>query len=360
MNKQKILFYISTIRGGGAARVMVNLANAFAQANYVVTFVTNFPAEHEYVLSEEIKRISLEQEESRSGTLKKNLQRCRTLRRIIKQENPNVCVSFMRENNFRLLCSSRFLPCRCFVSVRNDPKAEYRSRTSRLIMRLLYPFADGCILQTHDALRGMPKPVQRKGRIIPNMVAERFFNARRSDRPRGIISVGRLVQNKRRELLLKSYAALQETLEDDLYFYGEGNQLTELSELAQQLGISNRVHFEGHAQELVPIYEKAKIFVLTSDYEGLPNALLEALACGVPSISTDCPCGGPGEIIREGMGTLIPVGDQDALTEALRDLLTNPEKQTAYSQTAQREMQAYRSDKVWEQWRDFLFPQKNG
>lgn len=355
MKKRKILFYISTLRSGGAARVMVNLSNAFAREGYAVTLVTNFSDIHEYLLGEGVKRICLEQEESKANTVLKNIRRCSGLRRAIKQEKPDVCVSFMRENNFRLLASSRFLRCRCYVSVRSDPKMEYFGRVNRLIMQTLFPFAKGCILQTKDALHWMPKRIQKKCQVIPNMVDERFFHAHRSNAPEGIISVGRLTDCKRHDLMLRAFAALCDTVQDDLYFYGDGEKLEELTALANQLGIADRVHFMGHVQDLVPVYEKAKLFLLASDLEGMPNALLEALACGVPCISTDCPCGGPKEVMEKRMGTLIPVGDLDALTEAMRDLLSDEEKRNSYSREAQNRMQAYRWDIVWQQWRDFIF-----
>ena len=355
---KKILFYISTLRSGGAARVMVNLANAFAGAGYTVTLVTNFKDEHEYAFSDSVHRICMEGEESKAGTLVKNLRRCTALRRIIRKERPDACVSFMRENNFRLILSSFFLPSRTYVSVRSDPKMEYRGKVSRFLMRLLFPFADGCILQTGDALRWMPRRIQKRSRVIPNIVDERFFHGQRAEHPEGILSVGRLTGCKRHDLMLEAYASLAENVTDDLYFYGDGEELEALQSLADRLGIADRVHFEGHISSLVPVYEKAKLFIMASDFEGMPNALLEALACGVPCISTDCPCGGPKEILQDGMGTLIPMGDATALADAMKSLLTDERKQQAYSHTAQTAMQAYRTEKVWQQWCDFLFPNK--
>lgn len=170
----KILFYISTIRGGGAAKVMSNLANQFCISNEIV-FVTNFPGQHEYVLDGRIKRFNLEAEESRENILKKNFKRIICLRKYIKKETPDVVISFMGENNFRAIFANGFLRSKLIVSVRNDPDREYSNRLSRLMAKSLYRLADGCVFQTKDAMEWFPKSVQRKSRIILNQVDEKFL-----------------------------------------------------------------------------------------------------------------------------------------------------------------------------------------
>ena len=158
----RILFYISTIRGGGAARVMVNVANGLAEEGCEVFFVTNFPADHEYALQERIERRSLESAESKSGTVVKNASRISALRRIIRETKPDVCVAFMAENNFRLLLAARGLGVKTVVSVRNDPAREYPTAFSRRLADALYKKADGVVFQTEDARAAFPAQIREK------------------------------------------------------------------------------------------------------------------------------------------------------------------------------------------------------
>ncbi|MBQ7172496.1 MAG: glycosyltransferase [Clostridia bacterium] len=347
----KLLFYISTIRGGGAARVMVNIANEMAKKGHSVLFVTNFPDEHEYILSDGIDRRSIEPTESKAGKLKKNFTRIRALRRIIKDEKPDVSVAFMRENNFRLLLAAKGLKTKTIVSVRCDPAREYASKLSRTLANLLYRKAGAVVFQTEDARAFFPNAIQKRSQIIFNQVDDRFF-ALEKEPGDYIAACGRLSNQKNYPMMLRAFAeVLKEYPNEELRIYGDGEQLDALSTLAKELGIADSVRLMGFSSDVPGVLQKAKFLAMSSDYEGLPNAVLESLAAGIPVVSTDCPCGGPRMVICDGEnGYLVPVGDDKAMAEKMKALLSDEGRLAAMGKTAKEGAKAYRGEQVIETW----------
>lgn len=350
----KLLFYISTIRGGGAARVMVNLANEFVKEDQVY-FVTNFPAEYEYMLAPGIQRISLEREEMKQDRIRKNFFRISGLRKILKEIEPDVSISFMRENNFRLLLAAIGVTTKTIVSVRNDPAREYRSRFSKIMAAILYRKADGTVFQTEDAKLFFPRHIQEKSKIIFNQVDKGFYQ-QNNTAGEYIIASGRLSDQKNYPMLLNAFVKVhQKYPEQKLLIYGEGVLREELENMSRVLGIDKAVRFMGFSQNMAENYKNAKFLVMTSYYEGLPNVLLEALASSVPVISTDCPCGGPKMIVEEGVnGFLVPVGDSDLLAEKMCRLLEDRECLREMKKRAFLSAQEYTSDKIFCQWRNYI------
>ena len=351
----KVLFYISTIRGGGAARVMVNIANGIAEKGYDVVFVTNFPDSHEYELSGKIKRFSIEQTENKGNVLAKNISRIKALKKILKEENPDVSVAFMRENNFRLLYAAKGLPTKTVVSVRNDPAKEYSSKFSKRLANSLYKRADGIVFQTEDAKLAFPVEIQNKSRVILNQVDERFFNENTAP-GKYLTACGRLSNQKNYPMMLKAFAeVLKEYPDEILRIYGEGNLKDDLAELAGELGVKESVSFMGFSTQMKEAYSEAKVLLMTSNYEGLPNVLLEAMASSVPVLSTDCPCGGPKMIIKDGEnGYLAKVGDEKDFAEKLKLVLSDENRLAEMREGAFRSAQAYRPERILEDWTGML------
>jgi glycosyltransferase involved in cell wall biosynthesis len=352
---RKLLFYISTIRGGGAARVMVNIANELSENGYDINFVTNFAADHEYVLEQGINRFNLEKEENTSNVLIKNLSRISSLRKIIREVQPDVSVAFMAENNFRLLLASRGLPTKTIISVRNDPAREYGKRGRRQLANVLFAKADGVVFQTEDAKAWFPKNIQKKSRIIFNQVDEKFFSENRKIGD-FIVACGRLSKQKNYPMMLKAFAEVLKMFPaEQLKIYGEGELKEELVRLTKELGISESVQFMGFSTNMPEVYKHAKMLMLTSDYEGMPNVVLEALASSVPVVSTDCPCGGPKMIVRDGEnGYLVPVGDEKRMAQAICKALESVELLAEMKKKSYRLAQQYRSENILADWQSFI------
>ena len=348
----KIMFYINSIHHGGAERVITNLANEFSKDNEVV-LVTSFRCEKEYPVLEKVNRISLF-DKYISGALKRNFRLIKSLRKTMKVEKPNVIVSFMAEPNFRTVIASRRLKAKVFLSVRNDPNREYGNFLFRFLAKTLFKRADGVIFQTEDAKAWFPKKIQNKSRVIFNQVDEKFFNAQKVEDAKDIITVGRLVSQKRHDLLIKAFSKICDKIDGNLVIYGEGNQRGELENLIKSLNLEERVKLAGLTSNVVLALENSKLFVLSSDYEGMPNALMEAMAVGLPCISTDCPCGGPKELFDCDGGILVPVGDEKAISDAILKVCENKELQISLSEKAKLKSIRFSHDKVISTWSEYL------
>lgn len=351
----KILFYISTIRGGGAARVIVNLANGLADKGYEVILVTNFYADHEYSLRNPIRRFVAEEKESNSNFIIKNTFRIKFLRCLIKREKPDVSISFMKENCIRLLIATTGLPTKTIISVRNDPSKEYSDKMSRWMAKLIYRKADGVVFQTEDAKAWFPKKIQSKARIIFNQVNERFFYENDVN-GEYIMACGRLTSQKNYPMMIRAFAEVLKVFPgEQLRIYGEGNSKEDLLALIKELNIQSSVELIGFSTDIAEAYKHAKIFLLSSDYEGIPNAVLEAIASSVPVVCTDCPCGGPKMIIRDGEnGYLVPVGDYSKMAQRIIELLSNPVCYKRMKQNAYHTGDLFRPDRVLQEWIDYI------
>ena len=354
---KKIMFYINSIDFGGAERVIVNLANYFAENNYESVLVTSYHSSHEYSLNSSVKRLSLEKEEIQQSRIKRNLSRVKKLREICKEERPDILVSFMKEPNFRAILATRGLPTKTIVSVRNDPNMEYSGTEGKAVGKILLPFADGCVFQTEDAKNWFPKKLQNKSKIIYNAVKEDFYQGERKPQRGKIVTCGRLVEQKNHAMLIQAFAeALKRVPYITMKIYGEGPLQEALQKQIDALGLQKRVQLMGTTGKVSKVLETADLFILSSDFEGMPNALMEAMAVGVPSISTDCPCGGPRELFCEKLSSqLVPVGDSKKLSEKMINFFESSDtSKEELSEKFKSVAQKFFPEKINKEWADYI------
>lgn len=354
-NNITILFYINSIKRGGAERVISQLANTFSDNGYTTILLTSFIDENEYILNNNVIRLSLESEKKVQSRLKKNISRIKLIREICKENNVNVLVSFMAEPNYRALVATLGLSTKTVISVRNDPQKEYAGFLGKFLGTFLLPIADGCVFQTKEAQQWFPVRLQKKSKIIFNQVDEKFFRAYWRNGKK-IVTLGRLTKQKNQIMLIKAFNELAFEFKDIyLEIYGEGELKKELQAEINQLPCRDRIVLKGITSDPVSVLEDCAMFVLSSDFEGMPNALLEALAVGVPCISTDCPCGGPRSIIRnEKNGILINVNDMSSLVDSMRKVLNNNEYSYQLANNAKKSARIYSPNKVFREWENFV------
>lgn len=352
----KILFYINLIDFGGAERVVVNLANEFSKRDHEVVVVTSYCKEQEYELNDKVKRLSLEEKQLKESFIKKNLTRTLRLRRICKKERPDIVVSFMAQANFRAIMATRFLKIKTLISVRNDPDKEYPNGIYRFTAKFLYPLASGCVFQTEDAKNWFPHSIQRKSKIILNPVNDNFYQVNYKGERKNIVTVGSLSSRKNQQLLIKAFSLIaQEFPKESLIIYGNGPEKEKLMELTKSLNIEERVFFMGESSEIHEKIKNAKVFVLSSNYEGLPNVVMEAMALGLPVISTDCPCGGPRMLIEnEKSGILVDTNDVEALVEKLRIILKNPSFAEVLGENGRKTAEGFNQEKIYKSWEIYM------
>lgn len=360
MEKQiHIAMLIGALTKGGAERVLVNLADYFAGKGYPVTMVTQYQKENEYPLNQKVKRVisDITPEETTKSRIVNFVRRFAKLRKIWKEEKPDVILSFIGKNNMMTILTSRFLNIPVAVSVRADPAQEYYSAWMRLMARHLFAKANGVILQTRQCFDFFPKKVRDKAVILKNPVSPVFFRERyEGEREKTIVAVGRIDENKNHEMLIRAFAGIAEEFPDyKLVIYGDGECRDRLIGMAKDLGYADRILLPGSVDHVAEAIYKTRVFVLPSNTEGVPNTLIEAMLMGLTVIATDCPCGGPADLIEDGVnGLLTPVGDVDAMTDKLRYLIKNLQMADEMGIAARKTADIYEPEKVYEAWEEFL------
>lgn len=351
-NLPRVYFYINVLGGGGAERVITNLANMLAEDNYDVTMITSYEEEREYILTRNVRRLSLEDRDRQRSRIIRNLSRIFKLRKICKEEKPDILISFMEEPNFRAILATRGLPVKTLVSVRNDPNKEYAGKIGRFVGEVLLPMADGCVFQTSDAQKWFPERLQKKSRIIYNAVKEEFYQVERTPVRGEIVTCGRLTEQKNHRLLIDAFAEVQKIHPyATLKIYGEGALREKLQNQIDSLNLNEKVFLMGATNDVAKVLQTADLFVLSSDYEGMPNALMEAMAAGVPCISTDCPCGGPRELFGEDASDkLVPCNDSAQLAEAICCVFDGAE----HNVVEKKHAEAFRPDRVNTMWEKYI------
>lgn len=354
---KKICFYIGSMQKGGAQRVIANLCNFFATQKEVVLINDIRPIQGtpEYEINTEVKRYYLE--DNYKNLLYKNFVRIKNLRKIIINEQPEVVLAFMGPPNIRLLFATLFLNVKKVVSVRNDPNIEYGLKIKKFLTNLVFLLADGIVFQTVEASNYFWKSTRNKSKIIYNPVNEKFYSQKRDYIKKEIAVVGRLEEQKNIKLAINAFAKVVQIFpEYKLVLYGDGNEKESLKEYVTQLELEQSVVFHGISNEIEKKLAESTIFLLSSDYEGMPNALMEAMAVGVPVVATDCPCGGPKELIKcHNQGVLVSCNDIDGMSQAIISIISDTKRVQELSIGAKKRASQFETSIILEQWAEYLF-----
>ncbi len=353
----KMLFYINTLSHGGAERVFSNLANNFAEAKHEVYFLTSFRCDNEYQLYESIKRFSIEDEPKRHTFIWRNIKRISALREIIKTVKPGIVLTTSPETNVRAILACMLIRAKIkkVILLITAPEREYKSPFLRGICKILYHYADTIVCQTPEQKLWFPGVIQERCVLLFNQVQGEFFYLSPQGERKNIVSVGRLVYEKKFDILIRSFALISNQTNDHLIIYGEGPLRSELEKLIVELGLLNRVVLPGIINNVADAIVNARMFILSSEVEGLPNALMEAMALGLPCIATDSQGGGVRFLSENGKYLkMIPVNDIDALSDAMRVFLEHPEVAEQYGEKAKTKARDFQYQKVFKQWVDII------
>ena len=379
---RKIMFHLNSLGKGGAERVVSLLANEFVKDGTEVVIATEWYSEEEYDLDSKVKRIhaGLSKVQEKGSRTAKQWYRMENLRKVLLQEKPDVLLSFCVKANYRAMMAATGTGIPVIVSVRNDPKIDYVGKVNSLMNKLFLNRAAGCVFQTEEAQEFFDDILQKKSIIICNPVNEKYLKATRKTPEKKIVCVGRLVAQKNQMLLVNAFEKILENYPDyHLYLYGDGSDDECKEELLQYveekevktvtwqaeddgsvkkgilIKLKNRVHFMGLSSTLETDMADAAMFVLPSNYEGMPNALMEAMALGLPVISTDCPCGGSRYWITHGQtGQLVTVKNVEEMVKAIEFYIENPAKAEKMGAEARKRLQEATIDKIFKQWKLYI------
>ncbi len=360
----RLALVISSLRAGGAERVLTTLADALVALGHSVTVITEASANHDHFrLTSHVRRVALDVEwetTTWSRKLVANTRRLRRLRKEILAAKAQRVIAFGETTNLRTLlaCSMTRIPV--IVSERTDPRQYRIPRAWSWLRRRLYPRAAAVVVQTESVAQWAHTFVARQRvHVIPNPARALLPEAERPEvlpAAKTLMAVGRLVGEKGFPLLIEAFSRSGLPSRGwHLAILGEGPDRGGLEAQVRDLGLQHCVSLPGLVASPEAWLQHAELFVLSSLTEGFPNALLEAMACGVASIAFDCPSG-PAEIIRhESTGVLLPVGDVAALAAALRDLAGDPRRRKRLALAAQADVAArFALGVVVNQWQSVL------
>lgn len=353
----KVLFVLPRMGGGGAERVASLLANALSSEGSQVYLYTMVGGESFYPLSADIVYSSAGAQVNRRNRLTTafsqffHLPRSFfSLRRLIRRQRFDIVISFLvAADILTWLCSRSGLRFLHVCSERNDPTVR-RSRQLRILYRI-YQKCALLVCQSRKVADFYSMVPEDRKIVIPNPVDPALIPQRAAMIPHRVVAVGRLDPQKNFTLLIDSIADVRARRQEvTLDIYGEGPQRLELQAKINELGLADCITLKGASSDLLFQIANAALFVMSSDYEGFPNALLEAMAIGLPLVSTDFPTGTAREMIGEENGVLVPVGDREKLTSAIYGILSDAQKQEAMEKANREKAETYHIDKILRLW----------
>lgn len=342
--KSKIVFVIPNMTGGGTERVISLLSGEYSRRGYPVAVMQFAGYEHAYELDERVEDFSVGKQ-SRGNPLTWG-RRLLNMRRYFK-ENPDCHI-------FAFAVMGAVFSAIATIGMKRPFLVAERSSPDSCHMRRLrnwaYRRADVITFQTADGSGYFPEDIAKKAVIIPNPVDAAIPLRYEGERSKKIVAVGRLHKEKNQALLLEAFADFRKQRADyELHIYGQGELEEMLKAYAEELGIAGSVVWHGFTERVKEEIVDSRMFVLSSDYEGISNSMLEALAMGIPTIATDCPIGGARSFIEDGVsGLLVPVKDRRAMAEAMLKVARDDALAERLSVNGAKVREKYSLDKIAE------------
>ncbi len=351
MNR-KVLFVNHSLTGGGSEKAMSLIANYFASQGIEVEMLLLSEQPRTYKVDERIRIIEcycpIE-----GNKLVWHLRRIRTIRDSIKKSDAPVVITFMWDINMNVILACAGLGKRIITSERCDPHNEPR-KLMWFAMHFVLPFADMTVFQTPMVQGYYPKSVQRRSTVIPNAISEDVPDPDRDPEKirKEIVAVGRFTKQKNFELLIDAFSDIHGKYpEYKLIIYGDGPLRHEMEQQIRKLGLDNSVRLPGYVSDVNERMRYAAIFVNSSNYEGISNAMLEAMAMGLPCICTDCPVGGARMLIQDGVnGILVQVGNKDQLVSKISILLERNDFSKKIRESADSVRKKYATEHIGRMW----------
>ncbi len=360
--KRKIAFHLNCLEQGGAERVVSNLANRFAKEGYEVLLATEWYGENEFQIEKEVRRVhvGLREEDSGKNRIRQFLLRVKYLREFMKKERPDILIAFAQRANYRALMAKTGTKVPVLISIRTDPAGHYDALSDKVQIPLLFPRAAGCVFQTECQREFFVPYLQKNSKIILNPIHDKYIGVPEPEkRKKEVVQSGRLVDFKNQPMLLQAFIEVHKKHPDYvLKIYG-GDSFDGTKEILESIieknGAGAYIKLMGASDCLEKDLADAAVYAFSSDWEGLPNALLEAMALGLPIVATDCPCGGPRTVMKDGVsGLMVPIKDAKAMEEGINRLIEDPALGQELGRNARKIGEIANGTAIFEQWRDYI------
>lgn len=346
----KIMMIITGMRSGGAERVMATLCNELSKRHSVRLLILK-EATSDYKINERVEVVT-------GNVANRNV--CKAViaaRNQINAWQPDLILSFMTKSNLITLLAKLIVSWKVPIVIAERANPYNAKKVFQIMRKYLYPKADGCVFQTKQAQEYYKDILKCQTEVIRNPLNPDFqvkpFTGTRTKR---IVTMGRLSVEKNQKLLIDAFAQIADKYpEYKLEIYGAGPQHNELQCRIEELRLENRAFLMGRKDNVQQYISDAEIFVLPSNSEGMPNALLESMALGLACISTDCPIGGSAVIIdNEKNGLLVPMNDVEQMAMSIERLIVDTDFASRLRAEAVRVLDDFNAENVCHSWEYYL------
>ena len=345
----KICFVTATLTSGGSERVMSLVANQLAVRGHEVEIVNLNKHIVFYPIHQNV-HLSFAEDEVGSSIIRKIYW----LRKHVKKEKPDVVIPFMEAVFCVTLLALIGVKVPVISSERIDPRKSPFIRN--ILRRIFLPLTTHLVVQTQDIKAFYPQFIQKKTSIIYNPVSETVFHLQEEPKENVIISVGKLDGQKNQKLLINAFASIAEDFPEwKLVIYGEGRERDSLERLIQdsRFKIQDKVSLPGRCETVIEEMNKAKVFAFSSDFEGMSNAILEAVSIGLPVVTTNV--SGAAELVKDGEGGfVVPIRDEKALAVALRTILLDEKLREKMARENKARAIEFKLDMIVDQWESLI------
>ncbi len=338
---------------GGAERQITMLANALAERHEVYLIITG-ANNQKYAISNKVHIVDVTDVEGKPLSV---LRRFWAQRKALEGIKPEVSVHYNFQSAYFAVAMPKKYSGKIIYSERGDPYDDEYTGLLGLIRKYSIKKIDGFVFQTEGARDYFDEEIRKRSTVIHNPITiPSEYQGEIGKREKRIVNIGRLHPQKNQKLLVEAFSLIAEKYPDyTLEIYGDGNLQGALEVQIQNCGLKGRVLIKSPRKDIFGAIKDAGLFVLTSDYEGMPNALMEAMALGLPCISTDCRPGGARALIEDGMnGFVVPRGDAKSLAEKMSYLLSNNDISQTIGLKAMKILDDHTPEEIFKKWEFFI------
>ena len=320
---KKVMISVTTLTGGGAERVVSVWANQLVSVGYDVSLLLYGRSENEYSIDNSVKIYTVADTYADYKQLG-YFERLKRMRSLVKKVSPEVVINFLPRMQIWMMMATFGLKMRRIETVRVSPWVYDKINAGeRYLWKFCFNLADATIVQTAEQAEYFNKKVQRNCVVIPNPVSKQNVDNPKevySDKQVNFVAAGRITEQKNYPLMINAFKIAKAKCPDlklSIYGTGEDSYIAKIQQIIDENALSEDVKLMGRTTDMLTAFRGADAFLMTSDYEGMPNALLEAMATGLPCISTNCRTG-PRDMIDDGEnGFLVKVGDAESVAKAI-------------------------------------------
>lgn len=348
---KKVMFVCQSLGNGGAERVVSVLTDELSEADYRVFILTMTKEKQVYNINENVEIVA--PHKNYNAGIRGKLQRVKIIRDEIIKHKIDVVVAFSHYNAMFSVIASYGLPVRIIGSERNDPAQLKNRKILNSTRNILYKKLDCLVCQTDEAKAYFPNKIQEKTTIILNPISASIIDPYCGEKEKKIVTFCRLEPQKNLRMLIDAFEMLYEEYPDyELNIYGEGSERENLLNYIVSKGLVNVISIKPFCKDVHQKVMKATIFALPSNYEGLSNSMIEAMALGIPTVVTDCPCGGARMVIENNKnGIMVAVDDPKAMYEAFKKIIVSPKFAKELSNNGVKIRDKLNCKKIAKQWK---------